>query len=209
FHFPGEGYNYDIDISSVGWATPNDVEVLLNGERKELEGVWSEDRSFFKFAVPETLSKGTHTIEIREKISDGDNVLAFANIYAHPVNLKTEKHFVGAFNTFYGPGKQSGYRPTFDSCLMKDMRSVDFCSVDKENMWRKFLNIVDLVEGYEITANNLKVTTPNLEHLVVNLYKLENGEKNLIGSSSGSSNFTLKGSGNYEVHAIFEHPEVM
>ncbi len=209
FNFPGEGYNYDIDISSVGWATPNDVEVFLNGERKELAGVWSEDRSFFKFAVPETLEKGTHTIEIREKIQDGDNVLAFANIYAHPVSLNDEKHFVGAFNTFFGPGRPSGYRPTYDSCLMRNMRSVDFCAVDKENMWRKFFRFVSLIEAHSVDGDSLKIITPNVDHLVVEVYKLQGEEKILVGSSTGTDSFKLNGAGDYQIYASFEHPEVM
>lgn len=207
FNFPGEQYTYDIDISSVGWKTPQDVEVLLDGVPKELEGVWSEDRSFFKFAKQETLSAGQHTIEIREKIKDGDNVLAFANIYAHPANLNKEKHFVGAFNTFYGPGQPSGFRPTYDSCLMRDMRSVDFCSVDQENMWRKFLGTVNLVDSYGVDYTNgkhLNLITPPLEYLAVTVYK--NGEA--VHTAKGTEKILLPGSGQYRLEAVFAHPEV-
>lgn len=209
FNFPGPQYTYDIDISSVGWKTPNDVEVLLNGEVKELEGVWSEDRSFFKFVKQETLAQGTHTIEIREKIKDGDNVLAFANIYAHPANLNKEKHFIGAFNTFYGPGQPSGFRPTYDSCLMRDMRSVDFCAVDQENMWRKFLGTVTLVDSYEVKDTTLNLVTPPLEYLTVTLSKNENGNWKEIHTSVGSEKIALPGKGQYKLEAVFAHPEIV
>ncbi len=212
FNFPGPQYLYDIDISSVGWKTPQDVEVLLDGEAKELEGVWSEDRSFFKFANPETLSAGSHKIEIREKIKDGDNVLAFANIYAHPANLNKEKHFVGAFNTFYGPGEHSGFRPTYDSCLMRDMRSVDFCSVDKENMWRKFLGTVNLVDSYKVeSANNsniLNLLTPPLSHLAVTVSRNTTTGWVAVHTSTGSEKIVLPGKGQYKLDAVFAHPEV-
>lgn len=209
FDFPGSDYNYDIDISSVGWKTPNDVEVLIDGVPKELEGVWTEDRSFFKFAKQETMSKGQHTIEIREKIKDGDNVLAFANIYAHPVNLNKEKHFVGAFNTFYGPNQQSGYRPTYDTCLMRDMRSVDFCSVDKENMWRKFLANMKLVDSFEVSGNVLNLVAPPLEHLTVNVYQNTVTGWTLVSSAKGSQAIALPSKGQYKLDAIFAHPEVV
>lgn len=212
FNFPGEQYLYDIDISSVGWETPQDVEVLLDGEAKEIAGVWTEDRSFFKFAKPETLSAGKHTIEIREVVKDGDNVLAFANIYAHPANINKDQHFVGAFNTFYGPGSGSGYRPTYDTCLMRDMRSVSFCSVDQENMWRRFLNTVKLVDSYEIEnmhgEDHLKLEMPPLADLKVNVLKSENGSWKLIHTSTKNEHVTLPTKGQYKLDAIFFSPEV-
>lgn len=209
FNFPGPQYTYDIDISSVGWKTPSDVEVLMDGVPKELQGVWTEDRSFFKFAHQETLSAGPHTIEIREKVKDGDNVLAFANIYAHPVNLNKEKHFVAAFNTFYGPGQQSGYRPTYESCLMRDMRTVDFCAVDKENMWIKFLNAVNLVDSYQVDEQGyLNLITPPLEHLTVVVYKNTTSGWSAVHTSAGSEKILLPSKGQYRLDAVFAHPEV-
>jgi hypothetical protein len=213
FNFPGQDYVYDIDISSVGWETPQDVEVRLDGEVKELAGVWTADRSFFKFKNQETLSAGQHTIEIKEVIKDGDNVLAFADIYAHPANMNKDHQFIGAYNTFYGPGQGSGYRPTYDTCLMRDMRSVDFCSVDKENMWRRFLSVVKLVDSYQIEImsgmDHLHLITPALTNLKINVLKNENGSWKLIHSSTGTEYVMLPSKGQYKLDAIFTHPEIM
>ena len=51
------------------------------------------------------------------------------------------------------------YRPTHDSCLMKDMRKQNFCVVDQENMWLKFLARVTLIANQAITQ---KINWPHL-----------------------------------------------
>lgn len=209
FNFPSDQYLFDIDISSVGWATPNDVEVVLNGTAKDLDGVWTKDRSFFKFAAAETLSKGSHSVEIREKIKDGDNVIAFANIYAHPANINKGVHHIGAYNTFYGPGRPAGYRPTYDSCLMRDMRTADFCAVDKENMWRKFFGTVKLIDRFDVRADKVEVQTPALDYLKLSLYKFENQIWVLKSENEGAGSLLLAGKGEYKIEASFLHPELV
>ena len=53
----------------------------------------------------------------------------------------------GDFATFDEFGSKVGYRPTHESCLMRDMLSQQFCSVDRENMWHQFLNHISLIDG--------------------------------------------------------------
>jgi hypothetical protein len=176
FNFPGSGYIFDLIISSVGWETENDVEVYLNGVPKSISGLYTKDRSFFKFTNPENLSQGRHTLEFKEKVKDGDNVLAFAMIYAHPENINMSAGHIGAYATFDSNGTKRGYRPTFDACLMRDMRSVNFCSVDKENMWIRFFNAVGLIDKLSVQQDRRVVLeTPDLGLLDIKWYGKKSG----------------------------------
>ncbi len=179
FNFPGAGYIFDLIISSVGWATENDVEVKLDGAVKAITGKYTQDRSFFKFKNPESLSAGAHSLEFKEQIKDGDNVLAFAMIYAHPQNINMSQGHVAAYATFDANGSKRAYRPTFDTCLMRDMKSVNFCSVDQENMWIRFFNVVGLIDKLSVQNQGVKTVfleTPNLNHLEVQWYTKKSGE---------------------------------
>ncbi|MEE6251077.1 MAG: M64 family metallopeptidase [Bdellovibrionota bacterium] len=149
--FPGPSYIFDAKISSVGWDSPNDVRVELNGGPFPIKGVWTEDRSFFKPVNYYALNKGKNRFSFKENIHDGNNVFAFAMIYAHPRDIITSKHHVGGYSVFDNYQRKRGYRPTFDTCLMRDMRSNQFCSVDQENMWKRFLSKVSILDEYKVT----------------------------------------------------------
>lgn len=163
-----------IDVSSVGWETADDVEIMIDGKPQKYEGVYTEDRSFFRLSDAQSLPAGKHKLTIKEKKADGDNVVAAVRINAYTADYDFTPNKVGGFPTFNDDGDMVGYRPTHESCLMRDMRNNNFCSIDKENMWHKFLNRVDLIDGISTTPikgrdgeNNhiIKVETPNLDGL--------------------------------------------
>lgn len=168
-----------IDVSSVGWDGEQDVEILIDGKPQEYEGVYTEDRSFFRLKNAQSLSAGKHKLSIREKNADGNNVVAAVRINAYPADYDFTPNKVGGFPSFNYRGEHVGYRPTHESCLMRNMRSTDFCSVDQENMWHKFLNRVDLIDAVEIDsvkaqdggeASKIRVQTPELEGLSLRWY---------------------------------------
>ncbi len=154
-------------ISTVGWSTPEDVHVFLDGQRVGIQGVYTNDRSFFSLALNQTLAPGPHRLEIRENILDGDNVLAFARLYAHPAGYEFKPDLIGGFATFNQHGTHVGYRPTHESCLMREMRLENFCSVDLENMWHRFLGRVSLIDELALNSNSASVElkTPSLAGL--------------------------------------------
>lgn len=174
-----------IDISSVGWEGPQDVEILIDGEPQKYEGVYSEDRTFFRLPDAKSLAAGKHRITIREKNPDGDNVLASVRVNAYPPDYDFSPNKVGGFPTFDASGRHVGYRPTHESCLMRDMRSTEFCAVDKENMWHEFLNRVDLIDEVKVSPVKgrdgqverlVSVETPALEGLSIRWYGQEKAE---------------------------------
>lgn len=175
-----------IDVSSVGWEGAQDVEILVDGEPQKYEGVYTEDRSFFRLKDAKSLPAGNHKLTIREKNADGNNVVAAVRINAYPADYDFSKDKIGGFATFNSRGQHVGYRPTHESCLMRNMRSTEFCSVDKENMWHQFLNRVDLIDEVKVTPikgrdGNLEkvisVETPDLKGLNIRWFAEEKSEE--------------------------------
>jgi hypothetical protein len=155
FEFPqpsGKGaYWFEVQFSSVGWASPDDVVVVLDGQPVSIEGKYTVDRSFFKIKPDRSLAPGRHTLEIRNGSIDRDNVLAFANVYAYEADYAFDGTY-GAFMTYDTYGSVS-YRPTHEHCLMRDMTTPHFCSVDLENMWIRFLDRMSLIDGLTIAKD--------------------------------------------------------
>lgn len=149
FNLPARTEELVFDLSSVGWSSPREISVKLNGEELSLDGVFHDDRSFFTIHKTPLASQSQYSLEIKELVADGDNVLGFALAYALPPGYNLTPDKVGAFASYDSGGRKS-YRPTHNSCLMKDMRRENFCSVDQENMWLKFLARVSLIDELKV-----------------------------------------------------------
>lgn len=209
-----------IDISSVGWETEADVEILIDGVPQKYEGVFTEDRSFFRLKEATSLPAGKHKLTVREKTKDGNNVVAAIRINAYPADYDFAPDKVGGYPSFNVDGRHVGYRPTHESCLMRDMRSTKFCSVDQENMWHQFLNRVDLIDGVEVVPGErgqvVSVKTPELEGLDVRWFRQTTDERgrpkeveveNLRGQKSWEAS-SVDSSGDYRVEVRFSTDEV-
>ncbi len=172
-------------ISSVGWDTPEDVSILIDGEEQEYEGVYTEDRSFFRLKRTSDLEPGPHTLQIRQNIEDGNNVVAAVRVNAYPADYDFTPDKIAAFPSFNSRGRHVGYRPTNDSCLMRDMRLTHFCKIDQENMWHQFLNRIDLVDAVKVATvpgrdgeelRHVKLETPDLPGLTIRWFGWETPE---------------------------------
>lgn len=167
-----------IDISSVGWEADTDVEILIDGKPQKYQGIFTEDRSFFRLEQARTLTAGNHRLTIREKNPDGNNVVAAVKVTGYPADYDFTPDKVAGYPTFNSSGSHVGYRPTHESCLMRNMRETKFCSVDQENMWHQFLNRVDLIDSVDVTAvegkpeaREVEVKTPALDGLDIRWYR--------------------------------------
>ncbi len=208
FRFPA-GYDLDVIVSSVGWQTADDVHVFLDGQKQELIGKFTADRSFFN--VESQLAEGAHVIEAKQNIADGDNVLAFITVFALPAGINKENHHVGAYATFDEFGGKS-YRPTFNTCIMREMLSDEFCSVDKENFWKQFLARVKIIDDVRIqktvTGFVVEALTPPLEGLNFAWYKVAAGGLQKLPNIGSKLILNGNESGNYRVEVQFQTPEV-
>lgn len=166
---------FEVQVSSVGWQSLEDVEILLDGRKLEILGKGTADRSFFNTLRIQDLPPGKHRLEVREVNHDGDNILAFANLYAYEADYDFEGG-LGAFKT-YGDFGGMTYRPTHQHCLMRDMLYEFFCSVDQENMWFQFLNRIRLIDNVQIEDQSVEVKTPALNGLTVSWFKKVNSQE--------------------------------
>lgn len=200
-----------IELSSVGWATPMDVIVRVDGYKIDIKGNYTVDRSFFDVVLPMTLGPGKHSIEVIENINDRDNVLAYANVYAFPKGYDAESGQISAYKTFYGPGNGSGYRPTHNTCLMRNMLSENFCMVDIENMWIRFLARVNLIDGVAISrAGDVRVDLLKLRGMDIIWEKKQEGNWVRIPEFDHKTQVNISdlNSVKYRVRAAFRTPEV-
>jgi len=205
-----------LDLSSVGWQTEKDVEVLLDGQPVQLEGLHTEDRSFFRSAQAFPIPPGKHNLTVREKVADGNNVLGSVRVLAFDPDYDFSPDKVGAFPTFDSRNSLVGYRPTHDSCLMRNMRHPDFCPVDKENMWHKFLQRVTLIDSLttqvqEDGSKDIKLSTPPLEGMDIRWYRVgPQGKEVEIVEQAGQKEWTASANDQGVVRAkvAFRTPEV-
>lgn len=210
FQFPPGDYSLNIQVSAVGWESNKSVQVTLDNQPLTLEGVFSIDRSFFDINTSPT--SGVHLINAHELIPDGDNVLAYIRAYAVPNNTNKEVQHVAAYATFDENGGKT-YRPTYDTCIMRNMLSKEFCNVDKENFWFEFLNRVSLIDDLKISVNEkgfkVEVFTPPLKGIVYSWYKISTkGEEKIAEGESNKLELGLSEKGSYRVDVEFRTPEV-
>lgn len=183
-----------LQVSSVGWNSAEDVAVLLNGQKVELNGVFQEDRSFYDSSVVPVSAGQTYRLDIQEQIKDGNNVLGFAVVHAFPKNYDFTNDRVAAFSTYSQSGTKF-YRPTHNSCLMRNMLTENFCSVDKENMWLKFLARVSLIDSLKLKTdgtNKLAILeTQNLDGLQIRWFLVKDGINTEISTGAQSKQINV------------------
>ncbi len=160
---------FEVQVSSVGWQSLDDVEILLDGRKLEILGRGTADRSFFNTLRIQDLQPGKHTLEVREVNHDGDNILAFANLYAYESDYDFNGG-TGAFKTYDDFGGMT-YRPTHQHCIMRDMLYEYFCSVDQENMWFQFLARIRIIDSIKTSEDKIQINTIALPSLTINWYK--------------------------------------
>lgn len=220
FDVPAQsGTSLRIGGSFVGWETPDDVHFLLDGKPIDVEVAPTNDRGFFAVGNASSIPPGHHHLEVAENIHDGDNVLANIRVTAYDPGYDFTPDKVEAFPSFNDDGDHVGYRPTHESCLMRDMTSKEFCAIDKENMWRQFLKRVSLIDGVTVGATppgsgasrEVSLLTPPLEGLDIKWTRVDSkGAETPVPELDGRRAWTPADTdhGHYRVHVAFSTPEV-
>lgn len=201
-----------LSLSSVGWDTTNDVDVNLNGNRLTLNGGFHNDRAFYDIG-PVSLLNGLNTLTVKEVVTDKNNVLGFALVYAMPKEYDFTPNKILGFATYRDGGAKS-YRPTHNSCLMRNMEYENFCSVDKENMWYQFLSRISLIDSFDIKIlngqKNVIVTTLKLNGLSLNWFKHDGTSWTKLPAISNQFQWIASDdlTGRFKVSVEFKTPEV-
>lgn len=212
FNFPAQNekgpFWFEVQVSSVGWESLDDVEILLDGRKLEILGRGTADRSFFNTKRIQDLPPGKHTLEVREVNHDGNNVLAFANLLAYEADYDFSGA-IGAFKT-YNQSNSVTYRPTHENCIMRDMLHHSFCSVDQENMWLQFLGRVRLIDGVQSTPDKVEVKAPPLNGIAIAWYKKEGVQEVELTQWRGQSQVAKSNlsAGQYVVRVQYSTSEI-
>ncbi|MBK9293837.1 MAG: hypothetical protein IPM57_05230 [Oligoflexia bacterium] len=210
FKFPSTpGAYFLIDISTVGWATPNDVSVYFDNKPLPLQGEFHNDRNFYQIGPIQGFTPGEHTLVFKENVADGDNVLAFSNVYALSPDYDFTPGRIGSYATFDVNGRKS-FRPTHNSCLMRNMLTPHFCPIDKENMWHKFLNRMTLIDDVVVSSGLVSLSAPKLNGLEVAWFKIESGAEVELTQFKNQLSWNIPQGlrGNFKARARFVTPEV-
>jgi len=148
-----------VRLSASGIETPDTLSINLDGQDLDFTSPNRPDRSFVNIELP-GLSPGDHTLTIREKVLDHNNWLSSLTVHEYAPDFNDRLGHVGAFPVFAKDLEESGFRPTNESCLMRDMTHDFFCPVCQENNWIKFFEKISLIdktssarEGNRIIAN--------------------------------------------------------
>jgi len=214
FKVPKGGEHLEFLISSVGWDEPESVECYIDDQRVELAGVYTKDRSFFKLKTPAALKPGTHTVEFRAKKLAHENLLAYVRVFSIPSGFIKDRHHYAGYTTYNNLGRAVGYRPTYDTCLMRNMRSTDFCFVDQENMWLQFLARLSLVDDFIVDKSEDNASTVRVEsfdHDDLRFYwyqKDHNGNYIELSDLRDVREVSLSNGEKYKVLIRFESDEV-
>lgn len=207
--FPG-GYFFG-EISSVGWETPQDVTAKIDGINLALEGAFNLDRNFYSLPPVKDFAAGNHVFQVEENIQDGDNVLGFAVLFEAASDYDFTKNKIGAYSTFSDSGSKS-YRPTHDSCLMRNMASETFCSVDKENIWQRFLERVSLIDEVVVTPTSpgfkIRLSTIPLQGLQIRWYQKSGNAITELKDIENQTEWISQNPGSYRVEVQFRTEEV-
>jgi hypothetical protein len=211
FNFPSGDYLFNMQISTVGWETPSDVDSFIDNTKLNLVGPYDEDRHFYEVGPGTGFTAGPHTLHIEERIHDQDNVLAFARLYAMPKDYDFTKNKIGAYLSYNSSGSKVGYRPTHDSCPMRDMLNPEFCVVDKENMWTRFLARVSLIDNVDVSSDHtVTLRAPKLNGLSITWFQNDGGKTTELTQLRNQTSWKADASvhGQYSVHVQFATPEV-
>lgn len=130
----------------------------------------TKDRSFYVWANDtQGFSAGNHSLEFRAgKVAittDANDVpplqLCSVNLMEYANSYPKAENVISAFPT-YGEWGMKRFRPTDESCVMRNMTQTQFCSICKESIWGNFLRYFRPIDGVKIDRIGLSRVSATL-----------------------------------------------
>lgn len=166
FDSDGTKSSTHIVISLSGFEAAGEIEVLLDGQPLPVTSPGHADRAFHTWFQNQGLSAGQHTLTFTEKNADGDNWVSNLTVHEYGSDFVFDEEAIGAYPMYGRWGGVDGYRSNWETCLMRHMESVRFCSVCVENIWILFLEQISLIDAVETASAGgtltAKLKTPAL-----------------------------------------------
>lgn len=146
-----------IRLSVSGVETSDTLSMKLDGKDLSFSSPNRLDRSFINIELP-ALNAGKHSLEFAEHVDDHNNWLSNLTIHEYAADFHNDPNYIGAFPVFAEDLSVDGYRPTNESCLMRDMEHPFFCPVCQENNWLRFFAKVKLIDNATAKRDGDNVT---------------------------------------------------
>jgi len=153
-----------LTYSISGAPQSNDVKIFLDGVLIPFRSENTMDRTFNYLYSNNGFSEGSHILrfEAGTKVTSKEDVqLQLCNFeiteYQDEDLYRTDRTFIGAYNTYRLGGTLVGYRPDHETCLMRNMSSPDFCVVCLEGMWLNLLPRMSLIDNITVIYNEQMV----------------------------------------------------
>ena len=99
---------------------------------------------------------------------------------------------LASFSTYSESGRKT-FRPTHNSCIMRNMMLKHFCAVDQENMWHQFLKRITLIDSLLQNADSVQLNTPNLTGLTISWFNENKEELTFLRNNKTISKKSIDG----------------
>jgi len=158
--------NYDrwfLRFTASGCAEAGSLGVLLDGVALEWTATGSADRQFYTYAGSSGFSAGTHLLTFRQQTAPTGSIKRqLCSLTLHEYLDEPYFHwdeFYSAYKVWRQGNTMTGYRPTNEFCLMRNMSSPHFCNLCRETTWLQFFATVSAIDNVTVSCqgNNVNV----------------------------------------------------
>ena len=146
-----------VRLSASGIETPDTLSIQLDGKDLAFQSPNRLDRAFINIELP-GLTPGKHSLVFAEHVNDHNNWLSNLTVHEYAADFHGDPNFIGAYPVFSEDLSVEGYRPTNESCLMRDMEHPFFCPVCQENNWINFFGKIKLIDTATATKSGDNIT---------------------------------------------------
>ncbi len=153
--FSSDGFyeNTIIRLSASGLPSAEDLKITLDDTTIPFKTSNSTDRAFIDLNLGYGLKKGSHTLKFEQQNKALNGYISSLTVHEYAKNFDYDMSRVAAFPNFDKENNIDGYRPTNESCLMRDMMHEYFCPVCQENNWLNFFNNISLIDKVQVKKN--------------------------------------------------------
>ncbi len=207
----GQQARSGIWYSVSGLPQSTDLSITLDGQALPFVARGDQDRFFSEIETETGFSAGRHELKFTENVHDANNWVSNLKVFEYGRGYHYDNNFIGAYPTFDSPERIAGYRPTHEACLMRNMGSVNFCNVCKENLWLKLLATVKLIDDVQVERGvegvSVRLATQAVPELKITW--LRNGQEvPALGNHTEWNLPTRDATGSWQVKVELQTPEV-
>lgn len=143
-----------------GCETQESLIVTLDGQKLNWTTTQILDRGFHEFRLP-PFTSGSHVLRFQQGTAPRGHIRQVCNVglleYQNDDQYNWDNSFISAY-PLYGGQSRIGFRSQNERCLMRNMTSVEFCEVCKENLWLRFFSRMNAIDEVKVNQEGDKVS---------------------------------------------------